>query len=161
MKNIPFLEWPERSNTAEEEQVTDKILNLLKQQIESQLQDRDLIFLITPHPARNINLLEDELAKVSIDKKNSYHIAKYGYKNRGWATIFKDIDLFKDTLPLFFYHGAENLIIAGMDNNKKISENPELLATTINNLVFEDNKESSPNSYVGLFFECNRLISFV
>ena len=163
MKEIPFLEWPEQPSPLEEERVTEAIIDLLRQQVESQFQNLELIFLVSPHPARNTELLDEKLTKFCIDNKidSPYQVIKYGYKNRGWAVVFSDIQFFKETSSLFFNHGAENLIIASIDNSKNISENPDLLADTIKEIVFEDNKNYSTNSYSGLFFECDRLVSFI
>ncbi len=160
MEDLPLIEWPEKHDSLEEVRITDVIINLLESESQKRLNSSNCFYLISPHPAHNIDALTSKLTDIetSIQINDKWQTLHFGYKNRGWALVFSKTSSLNLLLPILFPHGAENLIIAVIEKKNNIQRSDIALSDLAKEIVLGnvENKFSQHN-YVGLLFDCDRL----
>jgi len=87
MEDLPLIEWPERHDSLEELRITEVIIDLLESVTQRHLNTNNCFYLISPHPAHNIEVLTEALTRIesSIERSDKWQALKYGYKDRGWG----------------------------------------------------------------------------
>lgn len=158
--DLPLIEWPEKSDEDFEIIIINQIIKLLESEAKKRFNFEQYFFLISPHPAYNIDKLSDKLNKAELynKTKDKYTSIQYGYKNRGWGLIFNNILSLKFLLPIFFLHGAENLVVAAVKGDYSKQAESGTLHKLVQEIVLGGKQNISTSGYVGLLFECNRLV---
>ncbi len=159
---LPPIEWPEAHDSAEEARVVETVLDLLTAQTMQRLNTDEVFYLLAPHPARNIEALDEALRELrsGVPGDALWRPLRFGHKNRGWALLLEGREALAALLPAFFRHGAENLLIAAIADKRYLSEADGGIAELAGEIVFgADPDKPLAARYVGLLFDCDRLAS--
>ncbi|UDL06127.1 hypothetical protein [Marinobacter sp. CA1] len=155
-----FFEWPEDNNETDSQIAISKIMEILADRISSEITGASPHYFLIPHPIRNKEHLLDRLNSDNspTPKTPHYEFIEFGYKSRGCAFLFDRKEGLSHAIPIFFQHKPEGLIIGAMDAVSGRVSNIKTIRRKMENIMGLSHDDTANTNYVGLAFECDRLI---
>jgi hypothetical protein len=160
MNEMLNVQWQENINDVGNLVFVETVIKLLDDKVGVSQLEEDITYIVVPQPAKDSDVLIQEIESENRNDVNKTGLIRYGYKNRGLAIPFLDHAALTINLSRFFEYGAENLAVLAVDQSLNTLAVKEILEY----IMLGDEKCNAVESrshYVVLYFEDNVLTEII